>query len=295
MTDSPGEISTVDLRDRLSDPGTIIIDLRPVEAYNGWKLHNESRGGHIESARSLPFSWTRYLEWIEIVRGKGIQPNHHLVLYGYDSAQIRETAGRFLRAGYQSVKIYDHFVEEWCREPDLPMQKLQRYRHLVYPRWLDGLMRTGKAPEYENKRHVLCHAHYRNRDAYDGGHIPGAVEVDTNSLESEETWNRRSPEEIKITLENLGITRDTTVVLYGKFMFPDNDDPFPGSSAGHIGAMRCAAIMMWAGVRDVRVLNGGYQSWIDEGLDTATMETPKRPVPDFVGRVPAATDVMVDL
>ena len=77
---------------------------------------------------------------------------------------------------------------------------------------------------------------------------------------------------MKETLEKLGITEDTTVILYGRFSFPDNDDPFPGSSAGHLGSIRAAFIMMYAGVKDVRILNGGLKAWEDAGFEITTKE-----------------------
>ena len=43
----------------------------------------------------------------------------------------------------------------------------------------------------------------------------------------------------------------------------NSDDPFPGSSAGQLAALRCAFILLYAGVEDVRVLNGGLQAWLD--------------------------------
>jgi thiosulfate/3-mercaptopyruvate sulfurtransferase len=146
-----------------------------------------------------------------------------------------------------------------------------------------------------NERHVICHAHYRNRGDYERGHIPTAVELNTNLLESNETWNRRSPEELRRALEGLGITRDTTVVLYGRFSQPDNEEAFPGSSAGHLGAMRCAFIMMYAGVEDVRMLNGGVQGWLDAGLELTTEQTDKRPVDDFGAAIPGHPEYAVDL
>ena len=65
------------------------------------------------------------------------------------------------------------------------------------------------------------------RSGYEEGHILRAVDLDTNTLESPETWNRRTPEELKESLEKRGIIEDTTVILYGRFSFPDNNDPFP--------------------------------------------------------------------
>jgi len=118
--------------------------------------------------------------------------------------------------------------------------------------------------------------------------------MDTLALEAPETWNRRSPGELKTALEEHGISADTTVVLYGKFMFPNNDDPFPGSAAGDIGAIRSAFIMMYAGVKDVRVLNGGFQSWCDTGFEVSTADVKKVPVSDFGATIPVNPRFAVD-
>ena len=239
-------VSTAELQSKTGNPHYILIDVRPVEAYNGWRIREEVRGGHIRGARNLPFKWTNYIDWIEIVRSKGITPDHTLIIYGYDVKEVEQVADRFTRSGYDKLMVYGQFIQEWCTNDALPMDRLQRFSQLVYPEWLKTLIEGGTPPEFEGKDYVLCHGHYRNRGAYEEGHIPGAIEVDTNTLESPETWNRRSPEELKETLEKLGITRDTTVILYGRFSFPDNNDPFPGSSAGHLGSIRAAFIMMYA-------------------------------------------------
>jgi thiosulfate/3-mercaptopyruvate sulfurtransferase len=290
-----GRISTKQLCARLADPNLRLIDVRSVEAYNGWKLGGEAHGGHIQSARSLPLKWADYIDWIEIVRSKEIMPCHSLVVYGYEPAQSERVAHQFMRAGYEDVKVYYDFINEWASNENLPMQRLPNYRHLVSAQWLHSLIAKGDAPEYHNNKYVICHANYRNRDAYTDGHIPGALEIDTCSLESPENWNRRSPEEIKNTLESLGITSDTTVILYGRFSNPDNSDPFPGSSAGQLGAIRCAFIMMYAGVSDVRVLNGGLQSWVDAGFEVVTEENLKIPSVDFGAVIPVHPELAVDL
>jgi thiosulfate/3-mercaptopyruvate sulfurtransferase len=295
MSNQISEVTTKELFDRLGDRNLTVIDVRPVDAYNGWKLHHETRGGHIKSARSLPAKWINYIDWLEIIRSKNIHPQNALILYGYDGDKTIKVARQFMKAGYQNVSVYHEFVSEWSAHADLPMEYLARYNHLVSAGWLNDLISNGAASEYSNKRYVICHAHYRNRSAYQEGHIPGAVDLDTNSLESPQTWNRRSPEEIKNVLENLGITHHTTIILYGRFSFPDINHPFPGSSAGHLGAFRCAFIMMYAGVEDIRVLNGGLQSWIDEGFETTTEETEKHPVADFGTDIPSCPELAVDV
>lgn len=289
------ELSTEELQQVLTTPDTWIIDVRPIDAYNGWRLQNESRGGHIPGAKSLPAKWAAYLDWIEIVRSKGIEPEHRIILYGYDEENVVQVNKAFRQSGYTDVSHYLPFTDEWVSDNALPLERLERYRHLVPPEWLRTLLDGERPQHFEGNNFVLCHAHYRNRLDYDKGHIPGAIPLDTNTLESPETWNRRSPEELKAALEEHGITHDTTVILYGRFSHPSNDDPFPGSSAGHLGAIRCAFILLYAGVKDVRVLNGGIQSWEDAGYDLSTDETIPQPAQEFGADIPGRPEIMTDL
>jgi thiosulfate/3-mercaptopyruvate sulfurtransferase len=289
------EISTLELFDFIEKKLGLVIDVRPVDAYNGWELRNESRGGHIPGAKSLPLKWTDYIDGIEIVRAKGILPDHQLVIYGYTPEESGQAARFFARAGYSSLRVYNGFLYEWAADPDLPMDHLERFHHLVPAQWVRTLLDGGRPAHYSNESYIVCHAHYRNREAYLGGHIPGSIDMDTLALESPETWNRRSPGELKNALEQHGITADTTVVLYGKFLFPDNEDPFPGSAAGHIGAIRCAFIMLYAGVKDIRVLNGGFQAWKDAGFEISTEDVPRQSATDFGGTIPLMPELAVDV
>lgn len=289
------EITTTELIPLLSSTRVQIVDIRPVDAYNGWQLQNEPRGGHIKGAKNLPGKWANYIDWIEIVRSKGILPEHEIILYGYSIEETEKIATRFLRSGYSKIRMYNHFKDEWSPNEELSVDFLQRHEKLVPASWVNEII-TGKKPkELKDKRVVLVHAHYRNRDAYLSGHIPGAIDMDTLALEAPETWNRRSPEELEKALLQHGITSDTLVILYGKFMFPDNNDQFPGSAAGDIGAIRNAFIMMYAGVKDVRVLNGGFQSWEDAGYEISNEDVPKVEETKFGISIPANTKLAVDI
>ncbi len=289
------QISTKEVEELLENENAKIIDVRPIDAYNGWKLQNEIRGGHVKGAKSLPIKWTNYHDWIEIVKTKNILPQNKIVIYGYTTEQSITVANQFLKNGYKDISIYSQFVNKWSSNNNLPMNKLERFRHLVHPAWVKAIVDGRIPPEHAGNKTVIVHSHYRNRDAYLSGHIPGAIDMDTLALEAPETWNRRSHEELKKALEQHGITADTTVILYGKFMKPDNDHDFPGSAAGHIGAIRNAFIMMYAGVKDVRVLNGGFQSWKDAGYEITTDDIPKIPVVDFGVTIPSKPELAVDI
>ncbi len=290
------EISTTELLAAIENNSCQIIDTRPTEAYNGWQLMGEARPGHIKGARTLPAKWAQYIDWIEIVRHKEILPHQKIILYGNTQEDINLVAGRFLDAGYNKLYLYPDFANQWAASPNLPMEFMERYQHLVYPSWVNSLINGHKPPLYnKGQNYVICHAHYRNYNDYLKGHIPGAIALDTLELEDPETWNRRTPAELKEALERHGISAETTVILYGRFSFPDNNDPFPGSAAGHLGAIRCALIMLYAGVKDVRILNGGIASWEAEKLPISTETTPAVPVKDFGIKIPANPQYIVDM
>ena len=289
------ELSTKEVVELLEDKNTKIIDIRSSDAYNGWRCEDEARGGHIKGAKSLPSAWLKLENWLEIVQTKRILPNDNLVIYGYDEKDNLSVCEAFSKAGYKNIAIYNHFVKEWSSNTDLAMENLERFKHLVSAKWVKELISGGTPKEYNNDKFVVVHSHYRNRDAYLSGHIPTAIDMDTLALESPLTWNRRSPQELKEALEAHGITSDTTVVLYGKYIQPDNADDFPGSAAGHIGAIRNAMIMIYAGVKDVRILNGGFHSWKDAGFEIDTDDIVKKPVSDFGVNIPANPEIIVDI
>ena len=85
-------------------------------------------------------------------------------------------------------------------------------------------------------------------------------------------------------LRALGITHDTTVILYGRDTEGDANEKWPGRRAGQIAATRAAMILRYAGVDDVRLLDGGYDAWVAGGnpLETVLRE----PTPVAVVRRP---------
>ena len=289
------QVTSTEMLEAFSNPNLQILDVRPVDTYNGWKSTGDKRGGHIPGARSLPAKWSRYIDWIEIVRKKGIQPDHEIIVYGYQDEEPERIASLLNKAGYNNVSLYDAFQTEWIAHEKYPLETLARYNHLISAKWLKDSI-EGKDVEFLEGAHmVVCHCHYRNHGDYHEGHIAGSISVDSLLLEDQETWNRRTPLELKKNLENLGINANSTVVVYGRFSYPDNDDPFPGSSAGHLGAIRCAFIMMYAGVKDVKVLNGGLQSWLDEGFEITQEETHPIPSAEFGVSIPMRPELAVDI
>ena len=72
-------ISTDELRDRLGGPALTVVDVRPLAAYNGWRLRDEARGGHIPGAVAFPGDWLRTVDAPEVerlLRSKGVEPGN---------------------------------------------------------------------------------------------------------------------------------------------------------------------------------------------------------------------------
>ena len=132
-------------------------------------------------------------------------------------------------------------------------------------------------------------------EEYEEGHLPGALYLDTNRLEDPADWNRRSPAEIEATLQALGITHDTTVVLYGRDTVGHANEKWPGRRAGQIAATRAALILSYAGVTDVRLLDGGYDWWVTDGHPLETVLREPSPVTAFGKAIPQRPDYIVDI
>jgi thiosulfate/3-mercaptopyruvate sulfurtransferase len=120
-------------------------------------------------------------------------------------------------------------------------------------------------------------------ELYAGGHLPGAIGVDLDrDLAAPVGDGRRGrhplpdPGELQATLRRWGIEAGSTVVAY---------DDADGSSAA-----RAWWVLRWAGLADVRVLDGGIAAWSDAG-HPLTKDVPETTPGDVVVR-PGAMPVL---
>jgi thiosulfate/3-mercaptopyruvate sulfurtransferase len=291
-------ISTKALFDRLSDPDLSVVDVRPIAAYNGWRLHGERRGGHIPGAVPFPSAWLHSVDAVEIERllqSKRIVPGRTVVVYG-DGLEAAGFTARLQALGIEDVRVLEEGFGAWAADDGLPVDRLPNYDKLVHIEWLRRVLR-GETPEAApvDGKFLLFHVNFGVPDEYAEGHIPGALYLDTNWLENPIDWNRRSPEAIDAALRALGITRDTTVVVYGRDTEGDANEKWPGRRAGQIAATRALMILRYAGVDDVRLLDGGYDWWVQAGYPLEAVLREPSSVPAFGAQVPVRPEVIVDI
>ncbi|NGZ83690.1 sulfurtransferase [Duganella aceris] len=116
---------------------------------------------------------------------------------------------------------------------------------------------------------------------FEQAHIPGAAYLDTCLVEQAPLWNKVSDDALLALLLAHGVRHDTTVILYGR---------------NNLAAARLAHLMLYAGVSDVRLLDGGFALWRAGGH--ACESGPARAAGaacDFGAAFPAHPEYMTDM
>ena len=276
-------ISTKELSAQIDNPKFILVDIRSSAAYNGWKLKDEARGGHIRGAVSFPLSWIERLSSQELetlLASKGITSKNSVVLYGYKGDNCSAIANLLMDFGIRKVFIYEAGLQEWAADPDLPMNYLANYEKLIHPKWIANLI-SGKNPENSsNKEYKLIDVSFKGFEEYQAGHIPGAYHFDLASIESAPSWNICPNDQLLKILLAHGITCSSMVVLYGR---------------NSMATTRAANALMYAGVEDVRLLDGGFDAWMKVGYTVEVGTRQSIPAEDFGRVIPSHPDYIIDI
>jgi len=298
-------ITTKDyISSRLGDSDFVIIDSRTNEEYNGWQFYGEARGGHIPGAVQIPYEWfyvsdnntvLNYADLNWLFESHGVTTDKEVT--SYCTAGIRSGFVYFaLRLlGYQNCSNYANSFKEWASDSSLAMEKLPHYEKLVSAAWVKDLI-DGKNPAtYTGNKFLIVEARYVSsvsmpdsaEAALVTNYIPGAISIHPCYMEHGNDTSKYYPnythpsdgnllpaDELQQAIADLGITKDTTVVVYGTGI------GIPMSSC------RVAWALMYAGVEDVRVLDGGYPAWLSMGGATVADPATPAPVDDFGATVP---------
>ena len=163
------------------------------------------------------------------------------------------------------------------------VEPVEKTKVFVSPEWIKSVI-DGK--QEESKDFVILEAAWgevADDKAYTEGHIPGALHMNTDYIESEEFWNIRTPEEITELMKKYGITKDTTVITYGNSPVISADD-------------RVAMTLLWAGVENVKNLSGGIDAWKNAGYELeTTVNEPKATDKDFGVTIPAHPEYILSI
>ena len=274
------EIKTISLDDfkkNLTNSEYQFVDTRDDSSYNGFK-GDLKNGGHLKNAIQYSATFVGKVnssKEAKFVSDKGLDKNKKIVLYDTNKENINKVADKFSSLGYEVYKFEDYktFADDDANKTSLEVYP--EYQNLVSPEWVNNV-NTGKGAEtYSSKeKPLIFEVSWGEVDKAKGykEHIKGAYHLNTDLIEEGPVWNIKSADELKKNLLKLGITANTPVILY-------SDDPVP--------AYRVNWALRWAGVKDVRVMNGTLKMFKDAGFETeTTVNTPKE-ASDFGINVPA--------
>ena len=146
---------------------------------------------------------------------------------------------------------------------------------LVTPDWVraalayrDGGYRGERPAGWGHDRLVVVEAAWVRPGEtadYDRGHVPGAVLINTEDLENGyPRWQIRPVVELQGVIGRAGVMPESTVVVYGRSV---------------IAAARVWWILGYAGVDDVRLMDGGYDGWRDAGYEVESARPSVEAVP----------------
>ncbi|MGU7782633.1 sulfurtransferase [Burkholderia sp. PU8-34] len=156
----------------------------------------------------------------------------------------------------------------------------ERLRQLVKPAWLLALVSDLPVIAAPARPWRLFEIGCGGAATFAQGHIPGASYIDTGELESGPWWNKVPDHELLRVLLAHGIRRDTTVILYGR---------------STLAAARAAHLMLYAGVADVRLLDGGLAAWQAAGCPMEAGAPHAYPaLADFGARLPVRPDYLTN-
>jgi 3-mercaptopyruvate sulfurtransferase SseA len=158
---------------------------------------------------------------------------------------------------------------------------LARWRQLVTPAWIAGLVAGDAVPAAPAGAWRLFEAGCGDGDAFAGGHVPGAGYLDTMQFEHGPLWNKVADAALLDALREHGIRHEVTVILYGRNV---------------LAAARIAHLLLYAGVADVRLLDGGFAAWLHAGLPLADGGPRRWPAArDFGPAAPARPEYLFDM
>ena len=267
-------IATKELQDKLSDDSWVVVDTRINDAFNGWKLDEVERGGHIKGAVDFSANWLtvdskdKEKTLDKVLETKGIEKDKNIVLYDSNGKDAKEVANYLSEKGYKNLYTYN--VADWAKDESLPMESYENYEMIVPATIVNGIL-DGKKPEtFENSKNIkIVEASWgEESEAYSKGHVPTSVHINTDTVEPPPQWMLASDEELAKFANDYGFTKDDTVIVTG----PDV-----------MASYRVAVVLRYIGIND---------AWTSAGYELETKSNKPVAGNDFGATIPANPDLI---
>lgn len=160
--------------------------------------------------------------------------------------------------------------------PSIPIEQIY-----VSPYWLHSVLSSNQEESTDFVVIECSPDAITDTDSYITGHIEGAFHLDMSLLEDPDTGLIRSAQEIGSVFSSYGITKHTTVIFYSELNTDRYDD-------------RAATIALWAGITNVKCLDGGIADYTSSGFPTETYINTPEPTDTYFGvEIPGRPEVFI--
>ncbi|MCT4507764.1 MAG: rhodanese-like domain-containing protein [Tepidibacter sp.] len=264
------------LKEIVTGKDYVIVDTRNDEEYNGWVIDKDITQGHIKGAVNFSESWLENLsdkDKQKLLDETGITKDKKIIIYSNYGKESLSLAEKMSKLGYEEVLNIS--LKDISSDSKLSsiveFEHMENYQMFVYPQWVKDLVAGNNPDTYDGRDYIIIDTNYKTFEDYKKGHLPTSIYMDTCEIEEAPLWNLVSPEKFKELFKKTGITKDTLVIL-------SSDEPMASG--------RLAAAFMYAGVEDVRMLNGGNQAWRQAGFEMETKVNEWKQGDDFGAKIP---------
>lgn len=299
------KVLTKDEFDKAKD-SAVLVDARSNDEFNGWAVNGSKNGGHIKNATDFSANWldcdydekknlegkTREEVLEDAVNNKGLKNASSVVVYDTNGKDAGEVASYLAGKGVKNISQYT--AKDEINNKKVELVSYPKYDILVPANHVKEVIDGKKdvSPElkgFSKDNTVIVDVRWGDdkESGYLDGHVPTAVHVNTDEFEppkeyvkGKEEWRLANDDDlVKLLLKN-GITADKNVII---------------TSPEPMAAHRFGVICNYLGVKDIRVMNGGFVVWNSLGYELEKKKVNPKSELDFKSEYPKNPDIIVTI
>lgn len=236
-------------KDLLFSENWTFIDIRSSDSYNGWILNEEKFSGHLVNSINFYYKWLDTIDLIKYFKKLSIKEifntKNNIVLCHNDESLLEEVYS-YLK-NYNFTNLYKLDMRK-IRDADASyITNYKNYKQLVPPEFIKSSI-DNKEPNFK-----IFHVGFGDEnETSPKGHIKGSTYINTDEIEPPPTWKLADKATLTKFAKKYGICSTDSIVV---------------TAWNQMASFRVATTLMYMGVKDVRVLNGGLLSWESKGFN----------------------------
>lgn len=254
----------------IKDKDFFLLDIRSSNSYNGWLFQSEKISGHIKNSINFHYKWLNKNSKLlnNILLENNIKSSSKIVLIHSNTEGLINFYNYFIKNNYKNLYSFDinnlHPIDAQY------LEQYKNYKALVPPEFFNS---------DESKDFKIFHVGFGTEaETSLKGHIKGSLYINTDEIEPPPEWK-------------LGDT--LTLTKFAEKYALSIDDKIIVTAWNQMAAFRVATTLLYMGINDVRVLNGGLNSLEKEDYSFEKISNFIKPQNLFKEEIPKNKSVII--